>query len=172
MANEERLPQPLWPSSSQGIAFSEVPEDFMPCNQFLKCLSFPRSIRQFMKTSKNWLFIDKRQMNNSELLLHLGHLSELLPAPAPFEVASGAHAPAHRQRALQTHSAWWPSSLEATATLSLPVCKIQMKQDESLRSSWVRTEITVQIYTNIVLSICARAGLHKAVLQVHKTNAL
>lgn len=166
MANKERLPQPLWPSSSQGIAFSEVPEDFMSCNPFLKYLSFPQPIRQFMKTSKHWLLIDKRQMINSELLLHSGHL------PAPFEVASGAHAPARRQRALQTHSVWRPASLEATATLSLPICKIQMKWDESLRSSWVRTEVTVQIYTNIVLSIHARAGLHKAVLQVYKTNAL
>jgi len=55
-----------------------------------------------MKTSKNWLLIDKCQMINSKLLLHLGHLLELLPVPAPFEVASGAHAPARRQRALQT----------------------------------------------------------------------
>lgn len=49
-----------------------------------------------------------------------------------------------------------------------------MKQDESLRSSWVRkgVEVTVQKYKNIVLSIHVRAGLHKAVLQVHKTNAL
>lgn len=49
-----------------------------------------------------------------------------------------------------------------------------MKQDESLRSSWVRTgvEVTIQKYKNIVLSIHVRAGLYKAVLQVHKTNAL
>lgn len=98
-----------------------------------------------MKTSKKWLLIDKSQMVNSELLLHLGHLSELLPAPAPLEVIPGAHAPVHRQRSPLDHSAWQPASLEATGTLSLPVYKIQMKQDESLRSSWVKTAVTVQI---------------------------
>ena len=61
-----------------------------------------------------------------------------------------------------------PVSLKHPGTLSLHICKIRLKQAEMLTSCWVRAgraEMTVQTYTNTLLSVNARTGLHKAVLQ-------
>lgn len=61
-----------------------------------------------------------------------------------------------------------PVSLNFPGTLSLHICKIWLKQAEMMTSSWVRAggaEMTVQTYTNTLLSINARTGLHKGVLQ-------
>lgn len=63
---------------------------------------------------------------------------------------------------------WQPVSLKLPGTLSLHICKIWLKQAETMTSCWVRAggaEMIVQTYTNTLPSIHARTGLHKAMLQ-------